>query len=223
MIINFNWNREYLATFCGKIVSSNLVTRYLVTELMDASLVQVIQMDLDHERLSYLMYQMLCGVKVRFTYYTTLYYYPAIIFEKCYWQISVKSCHLFHRNLLSTNLSFKLPQILQKQKRNTLAFSFVHEKKKNLAWILSSVFSCCLIPCASDQNTFAKQPCIYSKPWGLKAKAAQYVCKCLWAFNIIWCNGPCKSLHSLLLEFCHLLKWPLKQYLPLLFRMSHKS
>ena len=32
---------------------------------MDASLVQVIQMDLDHERLSYLMYQMLCGVKVR--------------------------------------------------------------------------------------------------------------------------------------------------------------
>ncbi|KAL9962779.1 hypothetical protein ACROYT_G031917 [Oculina patagonica] len=36
---------------------------YLVTELMDASLVQVIQMDLDHERLSYLMYQMLCGVK----------------------------------------------------------------------------------------------------------------------------------------------------------------
>ena len=38
---------------------------YLVTELMDASLVQVIQMDLDHERLSYLMYQMLCGVKVR--------------------------------------------------------------------------------------------------------------------------------------------------------------
>jgi len=33
---------------------------------MDASLVQVIQMDLDHERLSYLMYQMLCGVKVRF-------------------------------------------------------------------------------------------------------------------------------------------------------------
>ena len=73
MIIHlFSLNREYLATFCGKIVSSNLVTRYLVTELMDASLVQVIQMDLDHERLSYLMYQMLCGVKVRFTYYTTL-------------------------------------------------------------------------------------------------------------------------------------------------------
>lgn len=41
-----------------------LLSSYLVTELMDASLVQVIQMDLDHERLSYLMYQMLCGVKV---------------------------------------------------------------------------------------------------------------------------------------------------------------
>lgn len=42
-----------------------LYFRYLVMELMDASLVQVIQMDLDHERLSYLLYQMLCGVKVR--------------------------------------------------------------------------------------------------------------------------------------------------------------
>lgn len=36
---------------------------YLVMELMDASLCQVIEMDLDHERLSYLMYQMLCGIK----------------------------------------------------------------------------------------------------------------------------------------------------------------
>ncbi|XP_038060873.1 stress-activated protein kinase JNK-like [Patiria miniata] len=36
---------------------------YLVMELMDASLSQVIQMDLDHERLSYLLYQMLCGIK----------------------------------------------------------------------------------------------------------------------------------------------------------------
>ena len=32
-------------------------------ELMDASLSQVIQMDPDHERLSYLLYQMLCGIK----------------------------------------------------------------------------------------------------------------------------------------------------------------
>nr|CAB3263638.1 JNK c-jun N-terminal kinase [Phallusia mammillata] len=36
---------------------------YLVMELMDASLCQVIQMDLDHERLSYLLYQLLCGIK----------------------------------------------------------------------------------------------------------------------------------------------------------------
>jgi len=43
---------------------------------MDASLVQVIQMDLDHERLSYLMYQMLCGVKVTVSsqFSTTLKY-----------------------------------------------------------------------------------------------------------------------------------------------------
>lgn len=32
-------------------------------ELMDANLCQVIQMDLDHERMSYLLYQMLCGIK----------------------------------------------------------------------------------------------------------------------------------------------------------------
>lgn len=49
-------------------------------ELMDASLCQVIQMDLDHERLSYLLYQMLCGVKVQislhffFTYFIKLAY-----------------------------------------------------------------------------------------------------------------------------------------------------
>lgn len=35
---------------------------YLVMELMDANLCQVIQMDLDHERLSFLLYQMLCGI-----------------------------------------------------------------------------------------------------------------------------------------------------------------
>ncbi len=39
------------------------VCRYLVMELMDANLCQVIQMDLDHERMSYLLYQMLCGIK----------------------------------------------------------------------------------------------------------------------------------------------------------------
>lgn len=36
---------------------------YLVMELMDANLIQVIKMNIDHERLSYLLYQMLCGLK----------------------------------------------------------------------------------------------------------------------------------------------------------------
>uniref|UniRef100_A0AC35U3E6 Stress-activated protein kinase JNK n=1 Tax=Rhabditophanes sp. KR3021 TaxID=114890 RepID=A0AC35U3E6_9BILA len=36
---------------------------YIVMEKMDATLQQVIQMDLDHERISYLLYQMLCGIK----------------------------------------------------------------------------------------------------------------------------------------------------------------
>ncbi|CAL8106609.1 unnamed protein product [Calicophoron daubneyi] len=36
---------------------------FLVMELMDANLGQVIHMDLDHERMSYLLYQVLCGVK----------------------------------------------------------------------------------------------------------------------------------------------------------------
>lgn len=36
---------------------------YLIMELMDANLCQVIQMELDHERMSYLLYQMLCGIK----------------------------------------------------------------------------------------------------------------------------------------------------------------
>lgn len=40
-----------------------LFFRYLVMELMDANLCQVIQMELDHERMSYLLYQMLCGIK----------------------------------------------------------------------------------------------------------------------------------------------------------------
>ncbi|KAF7489166.1 Stress-activated protein kinase JNK [Sarcoptes scabiei] len=36
---------------------------YLVMELMDANLCQVIQMNIDHERISYLLYQLLCGIK----------------------------------------------------------------------------------------------------------------------------------------------------------------
>lgn len=41
----------------------DLPCSYLVMELMDANLCQVIQMELDHERMSYLLYQMLCGIK----------------------------------------------------------------------------------------------------------------------------------------------------------------
>lgn len=41
----------------------SLAFRYLVMELMDASLCQVIHMDLDHERMSYLLYQILCGIR----------------------------------------------------------------------------------------------------------------------------------------------------------------
>lgn len=36
---------------------------YIVMELMDANLCQVCQMDLDHERLSYLLYQLFCAIK----------------------------------------------------------------------------------------------------------------------------------------------------------------
>ncbi|XP_065840064.1 mitogen-activated protein kinase 9-like [Oscarella lobularis] len=36
---------------------------YIVMELMDANLSRVVHIDLDHERLSFLLYQMLCGIK----------------------------------------------------------------------------------------------------------------------------------------------------------------
>ena len=65
-----------------------LISRYLVMELMDASLCQVVQMDLDHERLSYLLYQMLCGIKVSlFTKFKcqifklNVYHYSSILFD----------------------------------------------------------------------------------------------------------------------------------------------
>ncbi|NXK45560.1 MK09 kinase, partial [Chauna torquata] len=45
------------------LMCSFLCYRYLVMELMDANLCQVIHMELDHERMSYLLYQMLCGIK----------------------------------------------------------------------------------------------------------------------------------------------------------------
>jgi c-Jun N-terminal kinase len=36
---------------------------YIVMELMDANLSRVVHIDLDHERLSFLLYQMVCGIK----------------------------------------------------------------------------------------------------------------------------------------------------------------
>ena len=36
---------------------------YMVMELMEANLSQVVNLELDHERLSYLLYQLLCGVR----------------------------------------------------------------------------------------------------------------------------------------------------------------
>lgn len=35
----------------------------MVMELMEANLCQVVNLELDHERLSYLLYQLLCGVR----------------------------------------------------------------------------------------------------------------------------------------------------------------
>ena len=45
-----------------------LSIRYIAMELMDANLCRVIGIDLDHDRMSYLLYQLLCGIKV-VTYY----------------------------------------------------------------------------------------------------------------------------------------------------------
>ena len=35
---------------------------YIVMEVMDANLTRVIGLELDHDRISYLLYQLLCGV-----------------------------------------------------------------------------------------------------------------------------------------------------------------
>ncbi|EMP29329.1 Mitogen-activated protein kinase 10 [Chelonia mydas] len=54
------------AALCAQVEHSHCAVEcasYLVMELMDANLCQVIQMELDHERMSYLLYQMLCGIK----------------------------------------------------------------------------------------------------------------------------------------------------------------
>ena len=45
----------------------SLLNRYIVMELMDANLCRVIGIELDHDRMSYLLYQLLCGIKVSFS------------------------------------------------------------------------------------------------------------------------------------------------------------
>uniref|UniRef100_A0A915J0D6 Stress-activated protein kinase JNK n=1 Tax=Romanomermis culicivorax TaxID=13658 RepID=A0A915J0D6_ROMCU len=52
-----------LNAFTPQKTLDEFVDLYIVMELMDANLCQVIQMDLDHERMSYLLYQMLCGIR----------------------------------------------------------------------------------------------------------------------------------------------------------------
>ncbi|NWR17384.1 MK08 kinase, partial [Emberiza fucata] len=56
-------NREYSEMAVLSDYSFFFYVSYIVMELMDANLCQVIQMELDHERMSYLLYQMLCGIK----------------------------------------------------------------------------------------------------------------------------------------------------------------
>ncbi|NXE35992.1 MK10 kinase, partial [Ptilorrhoa leucosticta] len=56
--VSFQQEKRYVHCFVRK-----EIVFYLVMELMDANLCQVIQMELDHERMSYLLYQMLCGIK----------------------------------------------------------------------------------------------------------------------------------------------------------------
>ncbi|NWI38560.1 MK08 kinase, partial [Picathartes gymnocephalus] len=59
-----NVKKEYSKTaILSDCYSFFFLVSYIVMELMDANLCQVIQMELDHERMSYLLYQMLCGIK----------------------------------------------------------------------------------------------------------------------------------------------------------------
>lgn len=59
------WFECVLLLLCAApgLTLQSLSFSYLVMELMDANLCQVIHMDLDHERMSYLLYQILCGIR----------------------------------------------------------------------------------------------------------------------------------------------------------------
>ncbi|NXU48408.1 MK08 kinase, partial [Turnix velox] len=60
---NMNGGKIEIKCQCCLISYNFFFISYIVMELMDANLCQVIQMELDHERMSYLLYQMLCGIK----------------------------------------------------------------------------------------------------------------------------------------------------------------
>ena len=53
--------------------------RYIVMELMDADLRRVIGVNLDHDRMSYLLYQLLCGIKVGMIVVTYITYAPLLV------------------------------------------------------------------------------------------------------------------------------------------------
>ena len=48
--------------------------RYIVMELMDANLCRVIGIELDHDRMSYLLYQLLCGIKVSLSHWWVVFF-----------------------------------------------------------------------------------------------------------------------------------------------------
>lgn len=52
-----------LNAFTPQHTLSEFTDFYIVMELMDGNLSQVVRADLNHERISYLVYQMLCGVR----------------------------------------------------------------------------------------------------------------------------------------------------------------
>lgn len=52
-----------------------LFPSYIVMELMDANLCRVIGIELDHDRMSYLLYQLLCGIKVCMHIHTYMFIY----------------------------------------------------------------------------------------------------------------------------------------------------
>ena len=55
-------------------LSPHSLHSYIVMELMDANLCRVIGIELDHDRMSYLLYQLLCGIKVYTIYMYTFHF-----------------------------------------------------------------------------------------------------------------------------------------------------